>query len=73
MPRLPRIGSRQILSALFRDGFFIHHQVGSHINLRHSQKTHLHVVVPASRKVLVPKTLKTILSQSELTVDNLFL
>ena len=69
MPKLPRIKPRRILSALSRAGFYVHHQTGSHINLRHAAKTYLHIVVPKHNKDVALKTLKTIISQAELSVD----
>jgi predicted RNA binding protein YcfA (HicA-like mRNA interferase family) len=71
MPRLPRINSRRLLQVLLRAGFYIHHQTGSHANMRHSQKTHLHVVVPRHLGDLAPKTLKSIIIQAEMTVEEL--
>jgi predicted RNA binding protein YcfA (HicA-like mRNA interferase family) len=70
MPRLPRLNSQKILSALSRAGFYIHHQTGSHINLRHEFKTHLHVVIPRRHKDLAPKTLKSIIIQAELSIED---
>ncbi len=67
MPKLPRITSRKILAVLLRSGFYVHHQSGSHVNLRHNVKAHLHVVVPAHGRDLSLKTLKSILIQAELT------
>lgn len=69
MPKLPRISSRKLLRALLRAGFYIHHQTGSHANLRHATKAHLHVVVPRHSGDLAPKTTKSIIAQAELTVD----
>jgi predicted RNA binding protein YcfA (HicA-like mRNA interferase family) len=69
MPKLPRVTSRKLLSALLRAGFYIHHQTGSHANLRHAGKTHLHVVVPRHNKDLAPKTIKSIIAQAELTIE----
>ena len=71
MPKLPRLGSRQILAILFRFGFYEHHITGSHINLRHKTKSYLHIVVPSGRQILAPKTLKSILTQAELKVEDL--
>jgi len=68
MPKLPRITSRKVLSVLKKTGFYIHHQTGSHISLRHATKSHLHIVVPHSKSDLSPKTLKSIIVQAELTV-----
>jgi predicted RNA binding protein YcfA (HicA-like mRNA interferase family) len=69
MPKLPRINSRKLLQALLRAGFYVHHQTGSHANLRHHLKTHLHVVVPRYHGDLAPKTIKSIIVQAELTVE----
>jgi predicted RNA binding protein YcfA (HicA-like mRNA interferase family) len=69
MPKLPRITSRKLLKVLLRTGFYIHHQTGSHANLRHAMKTHLHVVVPSHGGDLAPKTLKSILFQAEITAE----
>lgn len=69
MPKLPRLSSAKVLKALLRSGFYTHHQTGSHANLRHEIKTHLHVVIPRHARDLAPKTLVSIISQAELTVE----
>ena len=71
MSRFPRISSRKLTSILLKLGFFIHHQKGSHIHLRHRIKRQLRLVIPANRETLAPKTLKTILIQAELTVEDI--
>lgn len=71
MPKLPRIGSRKLIAALLKAGFYVHHQTGSHVNLRHHTKSHLHVVVPFHSKDLAPKTLKSIIAQAEITIEKL--
>ena len=68
MPKLPRVTARQLVAACLRAGFYIHHQSGSHLNLRHRLKTHLHVVIPYHSGTLAPKTIKTIVAQAELTI-----
>ncbi|MEK7635626.1 MAG: type II toxin-antitoxin system HicA family toxin [Patescibacteria group bacterium] len=69
MPKLPRASAKKILAALLKAGFYIHHHTGSHANLRHSKKQHLHIVVPMHSKDLAPKTIKSIIIQAELTVE----
>jgi predicted RNA binding protein YcfA (HicA-like mRNA interferase family) len=69
MPKLPRIGSKKLLRALMRAGFYIHHQTGSHANLRHKTKAHLRLVVPRHSGDLAPKTLKSIIAQAEMTLE----
>jgi predicted RNA binding protein YcfA (HicA-like mRNA interferase family) len=71
MPKLPAITPKKLLRILLRAGFYIHHQTGSHANLRHSVKTHLRLVVPRHGRDLAPKTLKSILVQAEMTVEEL--
>jgi len=69
MPKLPRVTPKKVLAALLKAGFYIHHQTGSHINLRHYSKFYLHVIIPNRKNDLAPKTLKSIISQAELTVE----
>jgi len=69
MPKLPRVTSRKLLQVLLRAGFYVHHQTGSHVNLRHNSKTHLHAVVPSHSGDLAPKTIKSIIAQCEMTVE----
>ncbi len=54
-----------------RLGFYIHHQTGSHVNLRHTTKHNLHVVIPFHNKDLAPKTLKSIILQADITTNDL--
>jgi predicted RNA binding protein YcfA (HicA-like mRNA interferase family) len=70
MSKLPSVTPKEVLVVLLRVGFYIHHQTGSHFNLRHNIKNHLHVVIPMhSKKDLALKTLKSIIIQSGLTVE----
>jgi predicted RNA binding protein YcfA (HicA-like mRNA interferase family) len=69
MPRLPRITSRRLIRVLLKAGFYLHHQTGSHINLRHHEKVHLRIVVPQHSGDLAPKTIKSIIVQAEMTVE----
>ena len=69
MPKSPRVTAKKVFSILLRSGFYIHHQTGSHANLRHGIKLHLRVVIPIHGKELAPKTVKSILVQSELTIE----
>ncbi len=71
MPKLPVITPRKLLKILQSAGFYIHHQSGSHVNLRHPSKSHLHIVIPFHSRDLAQKTLKSILIQAEMTVVEL--
>ena len=69
MPKLPRIPSSLVIRALKRARFYEFHQSGSHIQFRHPHKTELRVTIPFQRRDLTPKTLKSIITQSGMTVD----
>ena len=69
MPKLPRIPSALVIKALKRGHFYDYHTSGSHVQLRHPEKTQLRVTIPFHRKDLNPKTLKSIIQQAELTVE----
>ena len=69
MPKLPRITSRKVLAALLRAGFYVHHQTGSHVNLRHKIKAVINVVIPRRNRDLALKTLQSIIKQSDLEID----
>jgi predicted RNA binding protein YcfA (HicA-like mRNA interferase family) len=66
VPKLPRIGSRECISALQRLGFSIARQKGSHIMLR---KGGSGCVVP-NHKELKTGTLAGILKQAGVSVDD---
>ncbi len=68
-PRLPSVSSKQLLAAKKKAGFFIHHQTGSHIKLKSRHTPALRVIVPANRKDLRKGTLKSIIRQAGLTLD----
>lgn len=70
-PRLPSVSSKRLIAALKKSGYFIHHQTGSHIILKSENLPRLRVVVPAGRKDLKKGTLKNILRQAGLSVDEL--
>jgi predicted RNA binding protein YcfA (HicA-like mRNA interferase family) len=58
------------LRALLRAGFVVHHQSGSHAQLRHPPKPHLRVTVPRHDRFDLPKSvLRSILRQAELSVE----
>ena len=69
MPKLPRIPSALALRALKRAHFYEFHQSGSHVQLRHPNHPHLRVTIPFHRRDITPKTLRSIIRQAEITVD----
>ena len=52
--------------------FFIHHQSGSHLQIRHSIKEHIRVTISRhDRFDLPPSILFSILKQAEMTKDEM--
>ncbi|MBU2633574.1 type II toxin-antitoxin system HicA family toxin [Patescibacteria group bacterium] len=69
MSKLPRIPASLVIRALKRARFYEHHQSGSHIQLRHVDNPNLRVTIPFHKKDLAPKTLKSIIEQAGLRVE----
>ena len=67
--RLPVVKPREVLRALQRAGFFIHHSTGSHHILKHLDKAELRVTLAMHNKDLKRKTLATIIDQAGYTVE----
>jgi predicted RNA binding protein YcfA (HicA-like mRNA interferase family) len=68
--RAPRVTADQVLRVLLRSGWFIDRQSGSHVHLMNSAKPGHRVTVPRySGTVVKPKTLKSILTQAGIGVD----
>ena len=65
MSKLP--SSRLIINTLLRNGFSFVSQRGSHCKYRKDDKT---VIVPSPRKEIPIGTFRSIIRQSELTVDD---
>jgi len=68
MTRLPRVTSREVLRRLKRAGFFVHVVAGGHYILK-SGDGKRRVTVQYHSKDLKPKTLKSILNQAGISVD----
>lgn len=70
MPKLPRIPSSLVIRALKRARFYEYHRSGSHIQLRHLDSPDLRVTIPFHKKDLTPKTLKSIIKQAGISVED---
>jgi predicted RNA binding protein YcfA (HicA-like mRNA interferase family) len=67
--RLPAVKPKEVLRALGRAGFIIHHTSGSHHVLKHPAKANLRVTVPFHNKDLKRRTLGSIIEQAGLTTE----
>ena len=69
---MPAINSKKLLQILKKRGFFIHHQIGSHLILKHEKDMTKRVTLPMHNKDLKPGTLNSILKQTGVEKDELF-
>ncbi len=66
MIKIPSTKPKKILQILLKNGFYVHHQVGSHIVLKNHKDPSLRVTIPMYNKDLKIKTLLSILKQAGL-------
>jgi predicted RNA binding protein YcfA (HicA-like mRNA interferase family) len=67
--KLPVLKAKEVVRALERAGFYVHHQTASHARLLHRTKTDLRVTVPIHSKDIPPTLLHRILKQAGLRED----
>jgi predicted RNA binding protein YcfA (HicA-like mRNA interferase family) len=70
MPKLPRVTARQIVGALEKSGFSLARQSGSHMIYKNAAGKRVTVPFHASR-ILHPKILKSILTDADLSIEDL--
>ncbi|MBI3761382.1 MAG: type II toxin-antitoxin system HicA family toxin [Chloroflexi bacterium] len=68
MPKLPSLKPRDVIGALEQAGFHRVRQKGSHVQLK---KGNLLVTVPTHTKALPAGTLRSILRQARMSIDEL--
>jgi len=68
-PRLPALRPREVIRALERAGFFLHHSTGSHHYFKHTTKPGRIVTVPVHPGDLKRSVLASILKQAGLTTE----
>jgi predicted RNA binding protein YcfA (HicA-like mRNA interferase family) len=68
-PVLPVLKAREVVAALERAGFFIHHSTGSHVQLKHPDHPELRITVPYHSGDVPHGTLRSIIRQAGLTVE----
>lgn len=68
-PRLPALKPREVIRALERAGFFLHHSTGSHHYYKHREKPARLVTVPVHPGDLKRRVIASIIKQSGLTTE----
>ena len=71
MSRLPRVTGREVRKALISAGFTEIRVRGSHHYLYHRDRDSIVTVPVHSGRVLAPKTLKSIMAQASISIDDL--
>ena len=67
MQKLPRLTAKETIRALNKAGFYPVSQKGNHIKLRNNGRR---IIVPFHKgKIIPPKTLKAIIHDSGLTIE----
>jgi len=69
LPRSPRVTADEVLRALARDGWTVDRQVGSHRILTHQTKPGRPNVPYHAGQIIPQKTLRSILKDAGLTLD----
>jgi predicted RNA binding protein YcfA (HicA-like mRNA interferase family) len=72
MNRLPALKAKDVIRALQRAGFFIHHTTGSHYFLKHPDNPQSRVTIPYHNKDLKQGTLRSIIKQAGFTAEEFF-
>jgi predicted RNA binding protein YcfA (HicA-like mRNA interferase family) len=67
--RLPSLKPRQVIQALRRAGFAVHHHRGSHVYLRHPHKPGIQICVPQHSADLKRGLLHGILKDARMSLD----
>ena len=68
-PKLPALKPVAVLRALEGAGFFVHHSTGSHRILKHPDHPQLRITVPFHGKDLKLGTLRSIIRQAGMSVQ----
>jgi len=69
--RLPRVTGREVMKALIKSGFTEIRVRGSHHYLYHRDRDSIITVPIHSGRILAPKTLKSIMVQASMSIDDL--
>lgn len=71
MAKLPIVSGRKLLRAMLKAGFLVSRQTGSHAQLYHPDNADILVMIPIHNKDLPKGTLRNILRQAEMSVEEL--
>ncbi len=72
MKRLPVVSGNKVVKALQQKGFLVVHQRGSHVKLKKTEGDKVYIVIVPMHRELAKGTLKSILRQANLTLEELY-
>ena len=67
---IPVVKPEILIRALIKSGFYIHHQSGSHVSMRHEEDVNKRVTISRHNRDLKRGTLTNILKQAGLTPED---
>lgn len=67
--KLPVLKAREVIEVLERAGFYVHHQTGSHVQMKHKGEPERRITVPFHSRDLPKAVLRSILRQAQLSVE----
>jgi len=70
-PKLPRLTAKELVKVLKKHGFYEYHQTGSHLILKHPSNNSRVSVPMHSGKILKLGTLKSILEQAGISIEDI--
>ena len=66
--KIPALKPKTVLKTLLAAGFYVYHQKGSHVQLRHRNKHNLRVTIPLHNRFDLPSSvIQSILKQADLS------
>lgn len=68
-PELPILKAKEVVGILEKAGFFIHHQTGSHVQMKHPAKSEIRITIPKHNKDLPKPIIRSIIRQAGLSVE----
>ncbi len=69
-PKISTLKPKAVLKALLRADFYVHHQTGSHAQLRHKTKQSMRVTIPQHSGFDLPAyVVQNIIKQCEMTKE----
>ena len=67
--KLPVLRPSEVIRVLSRVGFHVHHQSGSHVQLKHATRGELRLTIPFHNRDLPKAVLRSIIRRADMSVE----